>query len=486
MNLWQLIRRGSTAQRFDLPREFNPLDFLYAGTRGGPVNGQYEVSGASLSEISQRIYKTSGPIWSLIAVRMMLFGEARYRFQRMRDGVPGDLFSTADLQILDHPDGVDRRGVNGLRRLAMRAEQDASLMGNGYLFRPDTTLPEREGMRDRVRRLRPDWVTLIYGSDSDHDYYGDALDGELIAYAYTPRMPNATTDKTEGPVTILYPHEVSHYAPYPDPEGYHRGMSWLTPVIREITADNWALDHKESFFRNGATTRLAVKVDPSIEKEDFEKLVAMIESHHTGPFNAYKTLYLGGGADPVPMTMNMKDLDYKAITGAGETRLAAAAGIHPVIVGFSEGLEGSALNAGNYQQVKRRVGDGTLRPLWGAFAESLEAIIPTPNDARIWYDEAGIAFIRDDSNDAAEILNKRATTIRTLTDAGFEPTTAIKAAQSGDLSQLKHTGLFSVQLQPPGAGEMPADESGNTDPQPKPTDTTGTEGPATPEDGTQA
>lgn len=482
MNLLQRILGGRGAQR-SYDQQWDSLSWLYQGANR-PINGEFEVSGTNLDEIAQRIYKSSGPVFALIAVRMFLFAEARYRFQRMRDGEPGGLFSNADLRILDEPDGVGTRtGVNSFRRLAMRAEQDDSLMGNGYLFRPDVTLPERAGMRDRIRRLRPDWVTLVYGSETEADYFGDALDGELLAYIYTPRMPNAVTTPAEKLGTVIYPHEIAHYAPNPDPQGYHRGMSWLTSVIREIAADEAALIHKEAFFRNGATPRLAMKVDPSIEKEDFERLAATIEAHHQGPWNAHKVLYLGGGADPVPMTVNLKDLDYTAVTGAGEVRLASAAGIHPSIVGFSDGLAGSSLNEGNYGQIKRRVGDVTMRPLWGTFAEALEAIIPTPDDARLWYDERQIAFLRDDSADAAEIASKKATTIRTLTDAGFEPVSTVQAVEAGDLSTLVHSGLYSVQLQPPGDGTMPPNESGNTDPQASSTADTGTEGPASPAEG---
>lgn len=467
----------------NLPREFDDLSWLFGGT-SRPINGEFEVAGGSLDAIAERVYKRSGPVFALTAVRMALFAEARYRFQRLRDGKPGDLFSTADLAILDQPNGPG----SSFRKLAMRAEQDGSLMGNGYLFRPDMSLPERQAQfrRDHIRRLRPDWVTLVYGSEDEADLYGDAIDAELLAYIYTPRMPNAVTNNPANIGTVIYPHEIAHYAPTPDPQGFNRGMAWITPVIREVAADEAALIHKESFFRNGATPRLAMKIDPSIEKADFDRLAATIEAHHAGPWNAHKVLYLGGGADPVPMTVNLRDLDYKAVTGAGETRLAAAAGIHPVIVGFSEGLEGSALNAGNYQQVKRRVGDGTLRPLWGTFAEALQTIIPPPDSSsRLWYDDSEIAFVRDDSSDTATITAKNAETLRTLVDAGFEPKSAAAAVQSGDFAGLKHTGLFSVQLQPPSNGDMDDESDAAAKPGTEPS--TGTDKqPAAPEDGNAA
>ena len=44
--------------------------------------------------------------------------------------------------------------------------------------------------------------------------------------------------------------------------------------------------------------------------------------------------------------------------------------------------------------------------------------------------------------------------IRTFTDAGFTPESAIAAVQANDMSLLVHTGLFSVQLQPPGTSNQ--------------------------------
>ena len=54
--------------------------------------------------------------------------------------------------------------------------------------------------------------------------------------------------------------------------------------------------------------------------------------------------------------------------------------------------------------------------------------------------------------DAAEILSREALTIESLIRAGWEPDSARDAVTSGDFSRLQHTGLYSVQLQPPGAG----------------------------------
>ena len=51
--------------------------------------------------------------------------------------------------------------------------------------------------------------------------------------------------------------------------------------------------------------------------------------------------------------------------------------------------------------------------------------------------------------DLAEVRNLEAQQVRTLTDAGFTPESVIDAVTTGDFNLLKHTGLYSVQLQPP-------------------------------------
>jgi len=147
----------------------------------------------------------------------------------------------------------------------------------------------------------------------------------------------------------------------------------------------------------------------------------------------------------------MQKLDYKVITGAGETRIAAAAGTPPAIVGLSEGLQGSALNAGNYQANRRMFVDGVIRDLWQDAAGSLGNIVKSQSTSELWYDASDVAFVKEDLNERADYELKKAQTVRYLVDAGYKPDSVIEAVEAEDLSLLEHSGLFSVQLQPAGA-----------------------------------
>jgi phage portal protein BeeE len=240
-----------------------------------------------------------------------------------------------------------------------------------------------------------------------------------------------------------------HYAPTPDPEARWRGMSWLSPVIEEIRSDKAATVHKGRFFDNAATPNLAVKM-PLTDKAQFLDAVRAMDENHKGASNAYKTMWLMGGADVTVVGNSFKDLDYKAVQGAGETRIAAAAGVPPIIVGLSEGLDAAAYGT-SYGQARRAFADLWARPAWREAAASLQKVLAKPNpSSELWYDETGISFLQEDQKDAAEILGRNSQTIRTLVDAGFEAETVVAAVESGDFTQLTHSGLYSVQLQPPG------------------------------------
>jgi phage portal protein BeeE len=387
---------------------------------------------ADFQGLVQGAYKDNGVVFACMLARQLLFSEARMQFRRVRNGRPGELFGTPALSVLEKPWQNATTGD-----LLSRAIQDVDLEGNFYGA-------IQAGKRGRqVARMRPDWVTIVLGSDSDPDAAGWALDAEIAGYVYHP----GGRGSGRAPVFML-PEFVAHFAPIPDPEFRFRGMSWVTPVIREVMADAAATTHKLQFFENGATPNLVVSLDAEIQREEFQRWVELMEQDTAGILNAYKTLYLGAGSTAQVVGSDLKQIDFKVTQGAGETRIAAAAGVPPVIVGLSEGLQAATYS--NYSQARRRFADGTIRPLWRNLAGSLATLVDVPAGAELWYDDRDIAFLQEDQKDAAEIQGRESTTIKTLIDAGYTPDSVVLAVESGNWSLLAHTGLFSVQLQPAG------------------------------------
>ena len=396
------------------------------------LGGKMEEIDESWVGYVQGAYKANGVVFACVLARMALFSEARFQFRRIVNGRPGELFGTTALDVVDKPWPGGTTGD-----MLARALQDADLAGNWFGVR----------RRGGIRRLRPDWMTIVAGSPSQEAGGEWAIDAELVGYLYHPGGHQSKFD----PIPLL-PMEVAHFAPIPDPQFRFRGMSWVTPVIREVMADGAATEHKLRFFENGATPNMVVTLDAAITPDNFQKWVDIFAAKHDGLENAYRTMYLGGGADVKVVGADLKQLDFKITQGGGETRVAAAAGVPPVIVGLSEGLQAATYS--NYAQARRRFADGTMRPLWRNFAGSLQQIIETPVGAQLWYDDRDIPALQEDQKDAAEIQSIEATTMEALIRAGFKPEDVVKAVTSGDLSTLQHTGLVSVQLMTPGESAL--------------------------------
>lgn len=423
-------------------RALDPIDSAwtfagntYAGTPGTATFNSERIE-IDFPNIVQNAYKANGIIFACIRTRASIFAEGRFLFQETNDGRPGDFYDDKKLDLLRYP------WPGGTTQdLLTRTLQDADLAGNSYW-----TI--RNGY---LRRMRPDWITIVMGSNQDPRIRPDDLDAELLGYAYYPGGFSSQND----PV-ILLPDEVVHYAPTPDPVAHYRGMSWITPIMRELEADNAASTHKVAFFRNGASLQTIVSFK-DMKEEAFERFMKKWQQAHQGAANAYRTVFLGGGADVNVVGANLRDLDFKAVQGAGETRIAAAAGVHPVIVGLSEGLQGASLNAGNFAQARRQFAEGTLSSLWRNVASSFEPLFtPTRPNSCLCVDTRDIPFLRQDQTDAAAIQSAQMASISSAIMAGFDPETVVAAIVAQDLTLLKHTGLFSVQLQPPGAGLIDA------------------------------
>ncbi|HUW17597.1 MAG TPA: phage portal protein [Actinomycetes bacterium] len=407
------------------PMNFNgntyPVPFLHQ-----TLQGSKEEIGGDFTGFTVGAYQGNGVVFACLNARMALFKQATFMYRRLHSGVPGDLYSTRELEILRVP---WPNGTTG--DLLARMIQDADLGGNAFIVR-------RPG---RLVRLRPDWVTIVHGGSSDSMWDPDA---ELLGYLYQPGGPPG------GQEPIAYTaREVAHFAPVPDPMAPARGMSWLTPLLREIESDTAATSHKLQYFRNGATPNLVVTGVPAATPDAFQQWIDKLSGRHDGLRNAYKTMYLTGGADAKIVGNDLAQIDFKVVQGAGETRIAAAAGVPPIVVGLSEGMQGSSLNAGNFQAAMRRFADLTGRSLWQDAAGALASIVTVPAASDLWYDDRQVPALKDDIKDAAEVQSLQASAIRQLVDGGFVPASVIDAVTAGDWQRLSHTNLYSDQLQPP-------------------------------------
>jgi phage portal protein BeeE len=415
------------------------------GTLGGIPSMQQTLGGRSTELIPADYvghalggFRRNSVIFSCMLVRQLVFSAIRFQWQRFNNGRPSEMFGSSALSFLERPwpGGTTQDLLN-------RTIQSADLGGNAYWTAVDG---EAVGMR-------PDWVQvlllprLVPGTLNEDGTRPPAmLSWKKVGYLYTEDGVNSGQE----PV-YLDASRVSHYAPIPDPLANYRGMSWLTPVIREVAGDESMTEHKRRFFDNGATGNIIVTHPETADIDTVKRFASELEDSLRRPVTdaVFRTLHVGGGADATVVGANLAEVEFSATQGHGETRIAAAAGVPPVIVGLSEGLQAATYS--NYAQARRRLADGTMHPLWQNVAGTFEQMMGVPPaGVRLWYDTRDVPFLREDEKDAAQIALTQAQTMAQLVNAGYEPTSVSRAVLSGDFGLLTHTGFFSVQLRPPG------------------------------------
>lgn len=415
---WRERRASTVAGPEEVARavSYQTLYGLY-GTPDAPLN--------TFEAFARNAYGAMGEsgnavVFACIGRRMAVFSEATFKYRRLDNK---KLFGDQSLEKLEKPWPGGSAGS-----MLTRAEQDVSLAGNAFIR--DTG--------DGLERLRPDWVTIV--SEIQLDDRGEQV-RRVIGYAYDP-----VGDL--GRSAAFYPvDEVAHWAPIPDPLANFRGMSWLSPLIREINADVRMAEFRDAFFKNAATANVVITYKDKVPPERIERIKTAIEARHTGTANAFGTLVFDEGADLTIVGSDMGGAAFDALQAAGETRICMDAGVPAIVAGARQGLQASAI--GEYEQALRAFADLTLRPNWRSFCAALETIAPPPPGAQLWFDTSDVSALQQGEKDAADTSAQQAETINKLIMAGFDADSVVAAVVSGDMSLLKHTGLTSVQMQPP-------------------------------------
>jgi phage portal protein BeeE len=417
MRLIDRIVRRSLDDTYPYSHDFGAMPF-FTSTFGSPDRERIL---PDLRNIDA--YATNSVVFACILRRINLFAEGTFAFE---DTTTGKVFTTSALDILHNPWPNGDEG-----ELRARMEQDASLAGNSYTRGIPFT--------DRLERLRPDWTTVI-------SVVLEAPDGseyrEVVGYWYSP-----IGDPERGDAWYDV-SEIAHWSPIPDPRTNFLGISWLTPAMRDIAADQAMTDYKTAYLENAATPNLVVRYPAKSDPVMIERLKAEIKSRYGGVRNAFKSMVLDEGADLTVVGSSLDKMAFTAVQQAGENRIVADSGVPPMLVGIQAGLDASTL--ANFGMAWRTFADGTIRPNWKSASSALAKLVKVPAGSKLIVDPRQVRALQEGEKERADTLAVQASAMNTFITAGFTPESSAKAAQANDIGLLEHSGLISVQLQPPG------------------------------------
>lgn len=378
-------------------------------------------------------YEANGIVFGCIAARMALFSQAQFSWQSMVDQ---HLFGTTDLALLEEP----WPNATAAELLA-RMDQDVSTAGQPYIRRAEPA----DGGDALLVQMRPDCVTII--SEEAEDRMGRVF-RRPVGY-----MEDLRPLGIEREPQFYTTDEVAHWTPLPDPKASFRGMSWLTPILREVGADNTMTAYKTEHLANGAMPGLVIKYAQRLSDPTVATIAKRLTAKHSGPENAGKVWVLDSGADVATAGSTLEQLQFTAVQAAGETRVCVAAQVPAEVIG----IDGPRSASGNYQLAIRRMADLWARPAWAGACAVLQHLLTFTNPAtgdvgpvrrpnRLWYDVSGIAALREGELARAQAYLVKTQGLAASVQAGFTRESSVAAAESGDLSLLK----ADPQAPPPG------------------------------------
>lgn len=378
-----------------------------------------------------------GVAFPAILQRILLFSQARFQLQSVSDK---KLFGNQSLRILERPWPAGRTNS-----LLARMELDASLAGNAYIW---------DSGDDRLVRWRPDWVTII----------SELVDGPRGPYRQVTGYhfePPRQAQPQYGPPQDAPADEVCHWAPVPDPDAEYRGMSWLTPVLREAQADAAMTSYKTKYLQNAATPNLLIRYSQKLQPGTVDSIRERVQARYGGVSNAFKTLILDQGADLTVIGNSLSQMDFSNVQSAGVERILAASMVPPVLVGL-EPLRGAGRG---YEESIKKLANLWAIPHWESACAALEKLVPgiPEQGVRLWFDTSDIAALQDTATNQAQVALVRAQALLTARNAGYTRESAVAFLRSGDVSQLEpdlaaplpSAGTQHLLPQPPGSGPGP-------------------------------
>ena len=358
-------------------------------------------------------------VFGCLRERVNLLSQAPFKF---RNKTTKKLFGSPALGPLEDPwPGAKTPD------LWARMELDASLAGNAFVR---TT-------GDGFERLRPDRVTIV--SEIVPDALGRRA-RRVLGYAYHVGSYDVGREYEYYDID-----EVAHWAPMIDPLASFRGMSWLTPILREVDSDSAMTEHKLQHLKNGATPNLLLKYQRRLDPTKVDEIRKRFGARYSGSDNSGRALIMDEGADATVIGSTLANMDFANVQAVGAIRIGFAAGLPSELLPVQGGAK--TLPDSVYAAAIQRFADMTMRPLWQSACGVLEKLVEVPDGAELWFDPSGIAALQPGEQAAAATSQAQVASINTLIMAGFSADSAVAAVVAGDMSLLSHTGLVSVQMQ---------------------------------------
>ncbi|KUN03153.1 hypothetical protein AQI95_24660 [Streptomyces yokosukanensis] len=393
-----------------------------------------------------RAYGASGTVFSIVSMLARQTAKKGWHLYRQQPQDGRRRYTTGDRGSDERTEVIKHQAISVWQRpnpfmsgfqLRELAQTYLDLTGEAYLI---VQRDSRATFPTGLWPVRPDRIDPIPSRD---DY--------LAGYVY--RGPS-------GEAVPLQPNEVIQVK-YPNPFDPYRGLGPIQAILVDIDAARYSAQWNRNFFLNSATPGGVIQVDRRLSDDEWNEFTSRWREAHRGVGAAHRVAVLEQGAQWVPNSMSMKDMDFGNLRNVSRDVIREAFSIHKAILGTTDDVNRANSVTAQEHFESFLLTDRLDRwrdtlnccylPLFGSTGEGVELDYEDP-------------VTSNREADALELQSK-ASAAQTLVNAGYEPHAVLETVGLPDMDVVEKA--TQEPALPPGWVAAPAPgESGTEQPAP--------------------
>jgi len=258
----------------------------------------------------------------------------------------------------------------------------------------------RDGLPSQVWPIRPDLIGVLPSPRNPAEFTWvlrpDPNKPQIMVPIPDAGSPAAAREPASM-IRIRYPN--------PDPTDMAQryfGMPPLRPGARAITLYNAATDFTDTLLRNHALPAAVVTTAQRIDETLHERLRASWRRAFGGGRKG-EPAFLQQGMDVKVLGLNLRDLEFPDLRAYSETRICAAIGVPPILVGAKFGLEHNAYK--DYHEARLSFWEEYLFSLQRRFIDPVRTrLLPAftgvgRRSVRVAWDNSGVPALKESESE---------------------------------------------------------------------------------------
>jgi len=224
---------------------------------------------------------------------------------------------------------------------------------------------------------------------------GDRSQGEPLLKGYTISNSQGKPNTIVGAKDMLYLW-------FPDPRNVHDGLGPLQAALHSYQLDAEQQDYLIEMLTNLKVPGLSIAVPTPLSPANRAEVKASLDDQ-TGKGKRGKPLVIEGSDATITLHNPLADLDMPGLNMLTESRICAAFGVPPILIGARAGLEKSTY--ANYATARRSFWQETMVPLLKALDSALtRSLLQDEGEEGLYFETKidGVKALQEESNITAE------------------------------------------------------------------------------------